>query len=131
MEEHCFTFETTINTSECADINSGSYALNKYGPQALEFFAEVLRASGMSVELEFTNATQRRAKIKIGHDGIGATKRARTRNAGRPRARHDGSVTLDWLESHSVEEGMQALGNVSRRTYYRRLAEMRKGRESA
>jgi hypothetical protein len=116
------TFEATVSVKECAEIGSGR---NAFGEDALQALKDALNAYGMECTVEYTNATRKSAKIKIRHSEPWEAKQARTRNAGRPRKHRDQGVTLEWLESHSVSEGMEALGNVSRRTYYRRLAEMR------
>lgn len=62
----------------------------------------------------------------------------RTRNAGRhrktpdynsPLDNLDAADALDWIESHTVEEGMKALGGVSRAVYYRRKKSLKQIRD--
>ena len=120
--ENTRTFEATLSLRECVELEEGE-VLRETGAAALEVLAETLRAYGMAVEV---SATSNSAKIRICHPEAHEAKRLRNRGGGRPRKSHDyKGVTLDWLESHSVDEGMHALGDVSRRTYYRRLEELR------
>ena len=120
--ENTRTFEATLNLRECVELEEGE-VLRETGAAALEVFAETLRAYGMAVEV---NATRSSATIRICHPEAHEAKKLRNRGGGRPRKSHDyRGVTLAWLESHSVDEGMHALGDVSRRTYYRRLGELR------
>lgn len=121
--ENTKTFEVTLNVRECAETDDGY--LTASGAEALEEFAEVLKAYGMVVESEYT-PSGKRAKIKIWHPEANEAKKLRNRGGGRHRKNHDyNGLTLEWFESHSIEEGMQALGNVSRRTYYRRINELK------
>lgn len=116
-------FEVTLRVGECAE-SSGTH--REFGKEALETFAQVLSAYGMEVTTSYT-ASGKQAKLTVKHPEKQKADALRNRNPyGRPKKERDyNGVTLEWLESHSVAEGMEALGNVSRRTYYRRLEELR------
>lgn len=126
--ENAREFEVTLRVGECVGRSAtDEFASRSHGREALEAFADVLRAYGMDVSAEYTTSGKQ-AKLTIRHPETHEAERIRNRNPqGRPkRARDYHGVTLEWLESHSVEDGMKALG-VSRRTYYRRLEELREG----
>lgn len=125
--ENAREFEVTLRVAECEERSATDpFASKAHGREALETFAAVLRAYGMDVSAEYT-ASGKQAKLTVGHPETHKAERIRNRNPyGRPkRAKDYHGATLEWLESHSVEEGMHALGDVSRRTYYRRLEELR------
>lgn len=120
--ENARTFEASVNLRECVELDENE-VLTETGAEALEVLASTLRAYGMTVEVSTTRSS---AKIRICHPEPHEAARLRNRGGGRPRKSRDyRGVTLAWLESHSVDEGMHALGDVSRRTYYRRLEELR------
>lgn len=125
------TFSATVSLKTCAeslDIGHGLTSRKESGVEALEALAYVLRAYGMDVDIEQTSKAS--ANIKIRHPERWEAESVRVRNPyGRPRKQKVSTVSLEWLDSHTVEEGMEALG-VSRRTYYRRLKEMRESAKS-
>ena len=127
--ENTRVFESTLSLRECVELDENGM-LTETGAAALEVLAETLRAYGMAVEVSTTRSS---ATIRICHPEPHEAKKLRNRGGGRPRKSHDyKGITLDWLASHSVDEGMHALGDVSRRTYYRRLEELRaKGGKTA
>jgi hypothetical protein len=124
--ENAREFEVTLRVGECVGRSvTDEFASRSHGREALEAFADVLRAYGMDVSTEYTTSGKQ-AKLTVRHPEAFKAESARNRNpSGRPRKPRVYGVTLEWLCTHSVEEGMQALGGVSRRTYYRRLAELR------
>ena len=116
-----------ISVRECMDVGNGerwTLGGRKSGMEALEYMADVLRAYGLEVEVTRSKAGGT-ASLSIAHPEPYEAETLRNRGGGRPKERRTYGVSLEWLESHSVEEGMEALGGVSRRTYYRRLKEMR------
>ena len=101
------------------------------GAEALDMFAKVLEAYGMEVTKE--SVYRGNATISIRHPTPLNAESLRNRGGGRrmkdvsyrsPLYMLDDAQTLEWLESHTVAEGMEALG-CSRRTYYRRLESLR------
>lgn len=124
--ENTREFEVTLRVGECAERETSDvFARSQTGSEALETFAQVLRAYGMDVSTEYTTSGKQ-AKLTVRHPEAHEAESVRSRNpSGRPRKPRDYGVSLEWLCAHSVEEGMNALGGVSRRTYYRRLAELR------
>ena len=127
-----YTFEVTLSVKECAEHygNDGEYA--KYGADALDMFARVLKQYGMEVSTEYV-PSGKRAKISIRHPSALNAEKLRNRNGGRSRMMKPtnspvlglaGSELLEWMEEHTTQEGMKALG-CSRRTYFRRLKELR------
>jgi hypothetical protein len=125
--ENTHEFELTLSVRECAEHYGEFGTTSVYGAEALEMFSKALEAYGLEVTTSYTSSGKR-ATLTVRHPEASEAKRVRNRNPqGRPkRARDYHGVTLEWLESHSVEDGMKALG-VSRRTYYRRLEELREG----
>ena len=120
--ENTRTFEATLSLRECVELSENGMVTEREA-EALEVLASTLRAYGMAVEV---SATSNSAKIRICHPEAHEAKRLRNRGGGRPRKSRDyNGHTLEWFEAHSPEEGMHALGDVSRRTYYRRLEELR------
>ena len=126
------TFEVTISLRECVELDGEGGPITAQGAEALETFAAVLEAYGLDVSAEYTTSGKR-AKISIRHPEAHQAKRLRSRGGGRrakakpsdsPVHGMDSAETLEWLEGHSVAEGMKALG-CSKRTYYRRLEALR------
>ena len=103
------------------------------GEGALEELRFLLEAYGCEVEtLHDENGGLTRLLIRC--PDVFEARRLRNRGGGRPpKGLPEGSPLgllsgrqeLEWLESHTVEEGVAALG-VTVRTYYRRLAALRK-----
>lgn len=103
------------------------------GEGALKELRLLLEAYGCEVEtLRDEKGGLTRLRIKC--PGVFEARKLRNRGGGRPpKHRPEGSPLgmmvgrreLEWLESHTVEEGVAALG-VTERTYYRRLATLRK-----
>lgn len=102
---------------------------------ALEDFCDTLRALGLEVETE--KMPRNRVKVQVRYPFDSEAERARTRGAGRRVAFSPYSSpvfnsettavdALGWLEGHTPEEGMEALG-CSRSTYFRWLKRL-KGR---
>lgn len=121
--ENTRVFEVTVSVKECRESSATDVHIPpRYGKDALDELVKVLKAYGLEVE---TDTKGSRVKIRICHPEADQAERLRNRGGGRPKKRRVYDVSLEWLESHSVEEGMEALGGVSRRTYYRRLEEMR------
>lgn len=124
--ENTHEFSVTLRVGECSERETSDiFARSQGGREALETFAQVLRAYGMDVSTEYTTSGKQ-AKLTVRHPEAHEAESVRSRNpSGRPRKPRDYGVSLEWLCSHSVEKSMNALGGVSRRTYYRRLAELR------
>lgn len=128
--ENTHEFEVSLQLRECKEQESDGTGC-VFGEEALEAFADVLRAYGMVVDVERTSKAK--ATLRVEHPIKTEAERVRKRSTGRPRKAHaypmemgtTDAERLAWLESHTPEEGMAALGDVSRRTYYRRLALLR------
>lgn len=117
--ENNHEFTATLDLSSCRhDVKSSD------GVDALFQLKLALNAYGIEFSYE-TSDDSPSATIKLRHLDPAQAARTVHRNAGRKKLLTN-TVSLDWLESHTVEEGMEALGNVSRRTYFRRLADLRK-----
>ena len=130
--ENTHTFEVTLNVKECAEHYGDGGEHAKYGAEALETFTRVLEQYGLEVSTEYV-PSGKRAKISIRHPSAWNAKKLRNRNGGRSRIPKpvnspalglEGKDLLEWLEEHTIQEGMEALG-CSRRTYFRRLKELR------
>lgn len=130
--ENTEVFELSFNVKDCTERHAWEGLSQESGANALETFANVLRAYGMDVSTDYT-PSGKRATIKICHPERLEAERLRNRNGGRNRMRKptdspalglEGRDLLDWLEEHTAQEGMEALG-CSRRTYFRRLKELR------
>lgn len=121
--ENTRTFCVTVETRECIDQPTEVFGTSAYGTEALETMAEVLRAYGLAVNVEYTTKSKARACVTIEHPEAYEAKRLRSRGGGRPKIQ-DVDRSLEWFESRSVEDGMRELG-VSKRTYYRRMAQAR------
>jgi hypothetical protein len=116
-----------VSVRECEDHGTDEYGMEidrKSGIEALEYMADVLRAYGLEVEVTRSKAGGT-VSLSIAHPEPYEAETLRNRGGGRPKERRTYGVSLDWLESHTVEEGMEALGVKSRSTYYRRLREIR------
>ena len=116
-----------VSVRECEDHGTDEYGMEidrKSGIEALEYMADVLRAYGLDVDVKRSKAGGT-ASVTIIHPEPFEAEKLRNRGGGRPKETHRFDVTLDWLESHSTEDGMKALGVTSKSTYYRRLREMR------
>lgn len=130
IENSC-EFSVCLQLRECKEQREDGTG-RMFGMDALDAFADVLAAFGMGVEIE--QVSKAKATLRVCHPAKDEARQARTRNAGRPSGRHfyaeemgtTDAERLAWLESHTPEEGMAALGGVSQRTYYRRLATLRK-----
>lgn len=111
-------FEVTVRVGECRESPHASdpWSASLQGADALEHFAEVLKAYGMGVSLDYSS-TGRQAKVRILHATKEQVRDARTRGAGRPRKKY--ALTLEQIESMSMDEAREALGGVSIRSYYR------------
>ena len=125
--ENTRTFEVTLNVRECVEREGEITTAS--GAEALQMFAEVLRAYGLDVSANYSSSGKR-ASVSIRHPEAHQAIRLRKRGGRKPEPKDYKGVTLDWLESHSIEEGMHALGDVSRRTYYRRIGELRAAKSS-
>lgn len=110
----------------------------------LEHMAAALAAMGIKINIEISQSG-RSADVTVGVPAdLGDAETARTRNAGRSRARisppPDSPFTrestcedfVEWLdEGHTADEAMAALGIKSRATYFRRLRIIRQKAEDA
>lgn len=107
------------------------------GIDTIRHFADVLEALGMRVSIReiTTEGGAEFVTMSIDHPSIEDARAIRSRNAGRkPSQTAKGSPLdgmtpqerLDWLYTHTPEEGCAALGGVSTRTRKRRIAELRK-----
>ena len=122
--ENTNEFRATIAIESCMESYGTAGLATARGDEALGMLQKALRAYGMGCELR--KGPRGTVEIVIEHAEPWKAAEARTRRAGRPKKYARRDVDLAWLESHSVEEGREALGNVSESTYYRRLREMRK-----
>ena len=130
--ENDYTFEVTLSVKECVERYGDGGEHAKHGAEALDMFARVLERYGMEVSTDYV-PSGKRAKISIRHPSAWNAEKLRNRNGGRlrmpkptdsPALGLDGKDLLEWLEEHTTQEGMEALG-CSRRTYFRRLKELR------
>lgn len=130
--ENTELFELSFNVKDCTERRAEGGITRESGAEALETFASVLKAYGLDVSANYS-ASGKRATIRIWHPEPLEAERLRNRNGGRNRKRKptdspaqglEGSDLLEWLERHTPQEGMEALG-CSRRTYFRRLRELR------
>lgn len=111
----------------------GGTAYEIDGEGALKELRLLLEAYGCEVEAP-RDERGGQTSLLIKCPSVLEARRLRSRGGGRPpKGRPEGSPLglrygrreLEWLESHTVEEGIAALG-VTERTYYRRLAALRK-----
>ena len=129
---HTFTLTANLKSfSETYAIDKHGITMSKSGAEALDMFTKALEAYGMEVSTE--SLSRGNVKISIRHPEHWEAERLRNRGGGRrmkdvssksPLYMLDDAQTLEWLESHTVTEGMEALG-CSKRTYYRRLETLR------
>lgn len=111
----------------------GGFVYDVDGEGALKELGLLLEAYGCDVET-LRDEKGGLTRLLIKSPGVLEARRLRNRGGGRPpKHRPEGSPLgnmtgrreLEWLESHTVAEGVAALG-VTERTYYRRLATLRK-----
>lgn len=131
--ENSNRIELTIDASATAYEWHGNESAPTLGLRTL---CETLEALGMAVRLDESDSEAPRLSIDF-PDPYEAEK-LRNRGGGRPKAEaftlRDAATglpltsreTLEWLEGHTVDQGREAMGGVSRRTYYRRLSELRR-----
>lgn len=121
------------------DWQDGSCTLraNGYDERDLAHLVQVLQAMGLQVTAEEL-PHGRGAQLTFSHlPSRAEAERGRTRGAGRPKkalSLPKGSVfnsdtpvaeMAAWLDEHTAQEGMAALGIASRTTYYRRVKDIR------
>lgn len=111
--------EITVNVAACESHDSETMRRTN-GAETLDLLARTLRAYGIDVDVLQSG---RSATIKLDTLTPPNAERARTRNAGRTK-KYAYRYTLEELEAMGADEGCKRLG-CSKRTYYRRLAEMR------
>lgn len=101
---------------------------------------DLLSGFGVNFKIETIEAKDGKGEIMQAlfvYDDLEVEKK-RTRNAGRrsktpsfdsPLRSLDAAHALEWLDSHTVEEGMEELGGVSRAVYYRRKKSLKQIRD--
>lgn len=106
----------------------------------LNDLSDLLSGFGINFEIETLMKEDGKGEIMYAlftYDDL-EVKERRTRNAGRrsktpsfdsPLRSLDAAHALEWLDSHTVEEGMEALGGVSRAVYYRRKKSLKQIRD--
>ena len=94
-------------------------------------FCKTLEALGMAVSLDESDS--KAPRLEISFPDPQEAERLRKRGGGRPKklawsdfAPWELPQELAWYESHDEADGMERMGGVSRRTYYRRLSDLRK-----
>lgn len=109
----------------------------KHQEVALDDLKELLCGLGIDLEIRSTESDTGQSpyvslNFKYDQEDLRAR---RTRNAGRPRKEPgddspldglDAAAAIEWLDAHTVAEGMDALGGVSRSVYYRRKRSLRR-----
>lgn len=113
----------------------------KHQEEALADLKELLCGLGIDLEIRTSESDTGQApyvSLNFKYDPEELRAR-RTRNAGRPRKEPgngspldglDAGAALEWLDAHTVAEGMEALGDISRSAYYRRKRSLRRMDES-
>ena len=108
--------------------------------EELNDLSDLLSGFGINFEIETLTEEDGKGEIMYAlftYDDLEVEER-RTRNAGRrsktpsidsPLRSLDAAHALEWLDSHTVEEGMEALGGVSRAVYYRRKKSLKQIRD--
>lgn len=108
--------------------------------EELNDLSDLLSGFGINFEIETLTEEDGKGEIMYAlftYDDLEVEER-RTRNAGRrsktpsfdsPLRPLDAAHALEWLDSHTVEEGMEALGGVSRAVYYRRKKSLKQIRD--
>lgn len=106
----------------------------------LNDLADLLSGFGINFEIETLTKEDGKGEIMYAlftYDYLEVEEK-RTRNAGRrsktpsidsPLRSLDAAHALEWLDSHTIEEGMEALGGVSRAVYYRRKKSLKQIRD--
>jgi hypothetical protein len=120
---------------------SCSFRATGYDERDLAHLVQVLQAMGLQVTAEEL-PRGRSVQIAFAHlPSRTEAERARTRGAGRHKkalSLPKGSVfnsetpvaeAAAWLDGHTAQEGMAALGIASRTTYYRRVRDIRRALE--
>ena len=109
--------------------------------RALGDLGDLLSGLGIDLEVgtvESNTGSDPFVSLDFKYDAEGL-RTMRTRNAGRHRKEPgsgspldglDAAAALEWLDAHTVAEGMEALGGVSRTVYYRRKRSLKRMDES-
>ena len=127
------TLGSVLNYSDTDDYIDGADETLR-GADALRHLADVLTAIGCPATV-YENMPHGDVVLNICHPTVEDAQALRSRNAGRkPKQTANGSPLdnltpserLQWLYSHTPEEGCDALGGVSTRTRKRRIAELRR-----
>jgi len=126
-----------VNTKEisfvCKDVTQYSTYVNEiwdYGEAALKDFLDVLKVFGM--ECKYHNEPKGGTRVSIKYPARQSayeyTHRGSSRElpvpAGSPIRYLTDEEKLEWLDSHTTEEGMAALG-LCRSAYFKRKRKMR------
>ena len=129
--------ENTNRLELAIDASASTFHIDGIESRAefgLEMLCETLQALGLAADVSEDAEGGQRLVVAFPEPHV--AHRAMHRGGGRPKAAKAYIVddagfvmsdreALAWLESHSVEDGMERMGGVSRRTYYRKLAQLR------